>query len=146
MEMTDDPEEYQRMKQVIKDKLEHETARYLARVNAGRRNDQVQVNELVLVKIEHYVGPVSPKLKPRWRGPYKVIQVLRDGGAYVLEHVFTQQRIQRAAGKIKRYHHAEGILVDPLEDLEEQSEPEEEQEERRRTGRTRTQPERLQYS
>ncbi len=51
----------------------------------------------------------------KWVGPYKVKEVLRDGGAYRLENVFEGTRVQRAADKIKPYIEQEDILVRPRE-------------------------------
>ncbi len=42
------------------------------------------------------------KLGVKWVGPYKVKEVLRDGGADRLENVFEGTRVQRAADKIKQ--------------------------------------------
>ena len=57
----------------------------------------------------------SRKLNPKWAGPYKTIEVFRDGGAYLLENIFTGQKVQRAAEKIKPYVGKEEWLLAPLE-------------------------------
>ncbi len=51
------------------------------------------------------------KLNMKWKGPYRVVEVLRNGGAYVLTNVFTGQEIQRAAEKVKLYNGSEKWLV-----------------------------------
>ncbi len=51
----------------------------------------------------------------KWVGPYKVKEVLRDGGAYRLENVVEGTRVQRAVDKIKPYIGQEDILVRPRE-------------------------------
>ena len=71
--------------------------------NRGRMNQRVEVDSLVLVKNETVMAGTCRKLNLRWCGPFRVKTVLRDGGAYVLENVFTGQLVQRAAEKVKPY-------------------------------------------
>ncbi len=64
----------------------------------------------------------------KWVGPYKVKEVLRQGGAYKLEDVFEGVVIQRAADKVKPYVGQDNILTQPREvfyqeDSEEEDEP-----------------------
>ncbi len=66
----------------------------------------------------------------KWVGPYKVKEVLRNGGAYRLENVFDGVGVQRAADKVKPYTGQGDILVHPRElifpddsDEEEEVEP-----------------------
>ncbi len=57
-------------------------------------------------------GPgTSRKLK--CQGPFQVIEVIRDGSAYVLKNVFTSQKCQRAADKEKPYFSEEEWIREP---------------------------------
>ena len=71
--------------------------------NRGRTNQRVEVGMLVLVRNEVPVVGTCKKLNLRWWGPFRVRTVLRDGGAYILEHAFTGQQLQRSAEKVKPY-------------------------------------------
>ncbi len=51
------------------------------------------------------------KLGVKWVGPYKVKEVLRNGGAYRPENVFDGVGVQRAADKVKPYVGQGDILV-----------------------------------
>ncbi len=76
------------------------------------------------VRRETILPGTSRKLNPKWPSPYRVVEVLRQGSAYVLEHVFTGQRLQRAADKIKMHHGSEEWLLEPRSE-ESQQVPEE---------------------
>ena len=63
-------------------------------------------------------------------GPYKIVEVIRDGGSYVLENTFDGTRIQRAADKVKQYLgqdrvllEQEEVLMPPAVELEEERVP-----------------------
>ena len=45
----------------------------------------------------------NKKLNPKWASPYKPLEVIRDGGTYLLENIFTSEKVQREAEKIKPY-------------------------------------------
>ncbi len=71
------------------------------------------------------------KLGIKWIGPYKVKEVLRQGGAYRLENVFDGVMLQRAADEVKPYAGRKGVLVQPREVFcQEDNEQEEEVEPR----------------
>ncbi len=57
----------------------------------------------------------SRKLNVKWLGPFKVIEVVRDGSLYVLENLFTAQRCQRVADKVKPYSGKEEWVLEPRE-------------------------------
>ena len=91
-----------------------------------RTNQAVSVGQLVLARKEVTLPGTSRKLNPKWASPYKTIEVIRDGGAYLLENVFTRQKVQRAAEKIKPYVGKEKWLLASLEvscDEEDNDEP-----------------------
>lgn len=83
--------------------------------NRCRTNQRVDVETLVLVKNETPIAGTCKKLNFRWWGPFKVRTVLRDGGAYVLEHAFTGQLIQRPAEKVKPYWEKGEWIMAPQE-------------------------------
>ncbi len=79
------------------------------------------------VRNESTVPGTSRKLNVKWLGPYRVIEVIRDGDVYLLENVFTHQAVQRAADKIKPYYGGEEWILEPQEVMvpeAEDSEPE----------------------
>ncbi len=97
------------------------------RANIGRKNQRVEVDRLVWVKKDYITSVGDRKLGVKYVGPYKVKEVLRDGGAYRLENVFEETRVKRAADKIKHYMGQENILVRPRELIfRDESEEEEE--------------------
>ncbi len=81
----------------------------------GRKNQRVEVDQLVWVKKDYTTSLGDRKLGVKWVGPYKVKEVLGNGGAYRLENVFDGVRIQRAADKVKPYVGQGYILVQPRE-------------------------------
>ncbi len=81
--------------------------------NIGRKNQRVEVDQLVWVKKDYTTSVGDTKLGVKWVGPCKVKEVLRNGGAYRLENVFDGVGIQRAADKVKPYIGQGDILVQP---------------------------------
>ncbi len=80
------------------------------------------------VKKDYTTSLADRKLGLKWVGPYKVKEVMREGGAYKLEDVFEGVIIQRAADKVKPYVGQDNILTQPREvfyqeDSEEDDEP-----------------------
>ena len=63
------------------------------------------------------LSPQEPveKLNPRWTGPFKVIEVYRDGAKYKLQNLFDDTVIERTVDKIKPYIDDEKWLVEPQE-------------------------------
>ncbi len=89
--------------------------KWRSRANIGRKNQRVEVDQMVWVKKDYTTSLDDRKLGVKWVGPYKVKEVLRNGGAYRLENVFDGVRIQRAADKVKPYVGQGDILVQPIE-------------------------------
>ncbi len=85
------------------------------RANVGRQNQRVEVDQLVWIKKDCTTSLSERKLGVKWVGPYKVKEIIRNGGAYRLENLFDGVRIQRAADKVKPYVGQGGILVHPQE-------------------------------
>ena len=83
--------------------------------NRGRTNQKVEVDSLVLVRNEVPLAGTCKKLNLRWWGPFRVKTVLRDGGAYVVENVFSGQLLQRTAEKIKPYWESGEWIMRPQE-------------------------------
>ncbi len=104
--------------------------KWRSRVNIGRKNQRVEVDQLVWVEKDYTTSLGARKLGVKWVGPYKVKEVLRNGGAYRLENVFDGVGVHRAADKVKPYIGQGDILVQPRElifhddsDEEEEVEP-----------------------
>ncbi len=89
--------------------------KWRSRANIGRKNQRVEVDQLVWVKKAYTTSLGDMKLGVKWVGPYKVKEVLWNGGAYRLENVFDAVRIQRAEDKVKPYVGQGDILVQPRE-------------------------------
>ncbi len=105
--------------------------KWRSRANIGRKNQRVEVDQLVWVKEDYTTSVGDGKLGVKVVGPYKVKEVLGNGGAYRLENVFEGTRVQRAADKVKPYTGQEDILVQPRElDFRDDTEEEEEVEPR----------------
>ena len=83
--------------------------------NRGRVDRRVEVGTLVLVKNETTLAGTSKKLNLRWWGPFRVKTVLREGGAYIVENVFTGQLLQRTAEKVKPYWEQGEWIMSPQE-------------------------------
>lgn len=98
---------------IIREIHEKMTQKYRSVANRGRKDQVVDKDALVWVKRETLESGVSKKLSVRWDGPYKVVEVSRDGGAYLVENPFTGQKLQRAAEKIKPFHGDEQWIVEP---------------------------------
>ena len=78
-----------------------------------RKNQAVSEGTLVWVRREVLLPGTSKKLNLKWDGPYKVVKVIRKGSAYVLENLFTGQKVQRTAEKFKPYFGYEEWLTEP---------------------------------
>ena len=107
---------------IIQDTHQKMTRKYRAAINRKRKNQAVEEGALVWVRSPTNIPGTSRKLNIKWTGPFRVLEKLRDGGAYVVENVFTSQRLQRAAEQIKPYYGSDGWLLEPAE--EEIPEPE----------------------
>lgn len=104
------------------------TQKYRDVANRGRKNQGVSVGTLVWVKRETTIPGTSRKLNPKWTGPFRVEEVIRNGSAYILVHPVTGQRLQRAADKLKVHYGSEEWLLhprseEPEEDPDEAVEP-----------------------
>ena len=114
------------MRELIKETQEEMCRKYRSVANRGRKDCKIENGTLVWVKRETVIPGTSRKMNVRWGGPYRVVDVLRNGGAYVVENSFTGQRLQRAAEKVKPYHGDEEWLLAPPPEvpcLEEEDEP-----------------------
>ena len=77
---------------------------YREKVNDHRKEECVKVGDLTWVRVEIPEPGTSRKLNPKWKGPYKVIEVIRGGAAYELVNPFDEEdTLRRAAEKVKRY-------------------------------------------
>ena len=88
------------------------TRKYRDVVNRKRKEQKVEQGALVWVKRETTDPGVCKKLSVRWNGPYQVVEVLRNGGAYIVKDPFTSQQLQRVAEKIKPFHGDEQWLIE----------------------------------
>ncbi len=109
------------------------------RANIGGKNQRVEVDQLVWVKKDYTTSLGDRKLGMTWVGPYKVKEVLRNGGAYRLENMFDGVRIQKAEDKVKPYIGQGDKLVQPRE-LMFRDDSDEEDEVERRPARERRPP------
>ena len=89
--------------------------KFVDSANRKRRNETVEQGSLVWVKEETVIPNTSRKLNQKWRGPYRVLEVMRDGAKYKLESLFDQTVIERAAEKVKPYYRSEQWLIEEEE-------------------------------
>ncbi len=87
--------------------------RYRNAANREQRNQSVIQSSLLWINNEFTVPGTSRKLK--CLGPFQVIEVIWDGSAYVLKNVFTSQKCQWAADKVKPYYSEEEWIREPQE-------------------------------
>ncbi len=67
--------------------------------NRRRVNQAVDVGSLVWVRRETAMPGTCRKLNPRSDGIYRVVEKLLGGSVYVMESLFTEKKVQRAAGQ-----------------------------------------------
>ncbi len=67
------------------------------------------------VRKDYTTSSNDRKLGVKWIGPYKVKELLRQGGAYRLGNVFDEVMVQRVVDKVKPHVGREGVLVQPQE-------------------------------
>ncbi len=101
--------------EVVKRTTIEQARKWRSKANIGRKNQRVEVDQIVWVKKDYTTSLGDRKSGVKWVGPYKVKEVIRNGGAYRLENVFDGVRIQRAANKVKPYVGQGDILVQPRE-------------------------------
>ena len=84
---------------------------FLYNANKKRHNSSVEKDSLVWVKNETQIPGTSRKLNVKWLGPYKVIEVIREGSTYILKNLFNDSMLERAANKVKPFYGKEEWLV-----------------------------------
>ncbi len=99
------------VRRLIRETHEKMTRKYRNAANRKRKEQKVDIGALVWVKRETTESGVCKKLCVRWDGPYKVVEVLRGGGGYVVKDPFSGKMVQRAAEKIKQFHSEEEYVV-----------------------------------
>ena len=100
---------------VVRQTSQDNSRKWLRRANVGRREQMVEIGDLVWVRKEQFSSTMERKLGIKWIGPYKVTKVAQGGVSYVLENTFTGDTIHRASDKIKRFVGDENYLVDMSE-------------------------------
>ncbi len=107
-----DEEEVEVAHKVIRDTHLRMSRRYWEIANRHRKNQTVVKGTLVWVKRETTLPGTCRKLNPRRDGPFKVVEVIKEGGAYLLQNLFTGQAVQRTAEKVKPYHGSDEWLTE----------------------------------
>lgn len=100
-------------RRIIRETHEKMTRKYRGVANRKRKEQKVNVGSLVWVRRETTEPGVCKKLCVKWNGPYEVVEVLRNGGGYVVKDPFSGQLVQRAAEKVKPYCGEEEYVVEP---------------------------------
>jgi len=77
----------------------------------SRKNKPLAVGDLAWVYVEEPIPNTAAKLNRKWKGPFKVINVVDGGRAYKLENVFNGSIVDRAAEKLKVFIDREEILA-----------------------------------
>ena len=110
--------------------------KWLARANIGRKDQKVEINDLVWIKRELFGSSAERKLGLKWMGPYKVKEVHLDGVSYIVENVFNGKTLHRAADKVRKYIAKDGYVLD-VEEVVVPSDEEDEEEGREEPRPTR---------
>ncbi len=100
-------------RRVIKETQEKITRKYREVDNRTRKEQKVNPGVLVWIKREANESGVCKKLCVKWNGPFQVVEVLRDGGRYLVKEPFTGQILQRAAVKVKPFSGSQEYVVEP---------------------------------
>ncbi len=103
-------------RRVVRETQGKMTRKYRSVANRKRKKQKVNLGVLVWIKQEVNELGVCKKLCVK-NGPYRVVEVLRDGGGYVVKDPFTGQMLQRAAEKVKPFSGSEEYVVEPQIDL-----------------------------
>ncbi|MPC78461.1 hypothetical protein E2C01_072947 [Portunus trituberculatus] len=117
----------QKLKRFIKDASVSSQRRYRAVANRKRREEKVSIGSLVWVKSETQLPGTSTKLNAKWKGPFRVSEVIRHGQLYVVEDSYTGKLVQRAAEKVKPYVSRSEIIPELEEEQTDEREEEEEE-------------------
>ncbi|XP_063889312.1 uncharacterized protein LOC135116022 [Scylla paramamosain] len=133
----------QQLKRMIKDASVTSQRRYRAVANRKRRDEKVSVGSLVWVKSETPLPGTSTKLNAKWKGPYRVSEVIWDGQLYVVEDPYSGKLVQRAAEKVKPYVSRSEIIPELEENYSDGCVEEEEKEDQDLPPRRRRPPRRL---
>ncbi len=80
--------------EVVKQTNLQQSGKWRNRANCSRQNQQVEKDHLVWVKKDYTTSLGDRKFGLKWVGPYRVKEVIREGGAYKLEDVFEGVVIQ----------------------------------------------------
>ncbi|XP_047480196.1 uncharacterized protein LOC125032856 [Penaeus chinensis] len=97
----EDKEDKLDVKNLLKETLKLTTQKYLQKTNVGRKNKQLEVGDLAWVYVEEPIPNAAAKLDRKWKGPFKIINVVDRGRAYRLDNVFDGNIVNRAAEKLK---------------------------------------------
>ena len=95
----------------------------------GRKDQTVDVGDLVWVKKEQVSSSIERILGIKWIGPFKVKKVAQGEVSYELENTFSGDTIHRATDKLKQLVGDGGYVVDmsevvlPFEDEDDTEEP-----------------------
>ncbi len=112
--VSDDPD-VQAAHEVVKQTNREMAQKWRDKANRGRRSQKVEKDQLAWVKKETAASVVHRKLSPKWLGPYKVKEVLKDGSAYELENPWNGTQVQREANKVKPCYGIDTIIMEPVE-------------------------------
>ena len=110
--------ESEKLKLLIKEASVLSQRRYREVANRNRKAEKVHKGTLVWVKSETPLHGTCAKLNAKWKGPYRVIEVIRNGQVYVLEDPYSGKCVQRAADKIKQYISCHQIIPEAEELVE----------------------------
>ena len=119
------------VKEVIEETNRRRAKKWRDRANIGRKTQKVEEGNLVWIKRDYTTSTSERKFGVKWIGPYRVKEVIRQGGAYIVENVFDGTTLRRAADKVKPYvgqgdillHHREVYVPEVAEDEGEDDRP-----------------------
>ncbi len=89
--------------EIVKRTNQERADKWRAKANKGRKDQKVEMRD-------YTTSASDRKLGVKWIGSYRVLEVIRGGGAHVLENTFDGTRVQRAADKVRLYVRGEEVL------------------------------------
>ena len=108
-----DEEEVNAVLRTCKETAQKQTRAYLKTKNRGRKDERVEVGQLVWVKRETMQAGHGRKLWLKWVGPYRVVEISDNGSTYTVQNLKKENSfLRRSVGKIKPCVGSEQYLID----------------------------------
>lgn len=85
----------------------------------GIRNEELAIGSIVLVHDTRREKDMSRKLSYKWVGPYKICDMVKDKGTYMLEELDGSRLAGTFAGdRLKKFHPRQRLQLDHVSNLD----------------------------